>query len=157
MPGQTRSQFDEQMKAIAAAIAGKTVDKGLEAFLNETFGAAQPAFAKLQDLCRQAVAEGWMCDQGGGDLRWGRVIAPSPEMRDFSVDVVAMAHTYGPHHAHPLGEIVLTMPQSPAARFDGRDAGWLVYPPGSSHYPTVTGGSALVLYLLPGGKIAFTK
>ncbi|MEK7820796.1 MAG: DUF4863 family protein, partial [Pseudomonadota bacterium] len=32
-----------------------------------------------------------------------------------------------------------------------------VYAAGSAHYPTVTGGAALVLYLLPGGAIEFTK
>jgi hypothetical protein len=43
------------------------------------------------------------------------------------------------------------------ARFDGRPAGWLVYPPGTAHAPTVSGGRALVLYLLPQGQIQFTK
>ena len=44
----------------------------------------------------------------------------------------------------------------PAARFDGHGAGWVVYGPGSAHSPTVTGGRALVLYLLPQGAIEFT-
>jgi hypothetical protein len=30
-------------------------------------------------------------------------------------------------------------------------------PPGSAHRPTVSQGRALVLYLLPNGKIDFTK
>lgn len=157
MASQTRAAFDEQMKSIARAIAGKPVGKELEAFLNASFSASSPTFGRIESLCRQAIAEGWMCEHGEGDLRWGRVSEPSEEMCDFSVDVVAMAHGNGPHHSHPLGEIVLTMPQTPAARFDSKTAGWLVYPPGSSHYPTVTGGPALVLYLLPKGKIAFTK
>ena len=33
----------------------------------------------------------------------------------------------------------------------------LVYPPGSAHRPTVTQGRALVLYLLPEGRIDFTR
>ena len=44
-----------------------------------------------------------------------------------------------------------------AATFDGRPAGWCVYPPGSAHRPTVAQGRALVLYLLPEGQIQFTK
>ena len=48
------------------------------------------------------------------------------------------------------------MPVSGAATFDGRGAGWLVYEPGSAHVPTVSGGRALVLYLLPQGAIEFT-
>ncbi len=38
----------------------------------------------------------------------------------------------------------------------GVAAGWLVCPPGSAHRPTVLGGRALVLYLLPQGQIQFT-
>jgi hypothetical protein len=44
-----------------------------------------------------------------------------------------------------------------APLFDGRPAGWCVYPPGSAHHPTVTSGRALVLYLLPEGQIQFTR
>jgi len=33
----------------------------------------------------------------------------------------------------------------------------VVYGPGSAHRPTVRGGKALVLYLLPAGAIEFTK
>jgi hypothetical protein len=40
---------------------------------------------------------------------------------------------------------------------DGHGGGWCIYPPGSAHSPTVSGGAALVLYLLPEGKIEFTK
>ena len=43
------------------------------------------------------------------------------------------------------------------ARFDGRRAGWRVSPPGSAHRPTVTLGRALVLCLLPEGRIEFTR
>lgn len=32
-----------------------------------------------------------------------------------------------------------------------------VCPPGSAHRPTVSGGRALVVYLLPGGRIDFTR
>ena len=49
------------------------------------------------------------------------------------------------------------MPTTGAAEFDGHGAGWLVYEAGSAHHPTVAGGQALVLYLLPQGAIEFTK
>ena len=61
----------------------------------------------------------------------------------------------GPQHAHPNGEIDLVMPLEGDARFDGRPAGWLVCPPGRAHRPTVSQGRALVLYLLPEGRIDF--
>jgi hypothetical protein len=68
-----------------------------------------------------------------------------------------MEDVAGPHHRHPTGEIDLVLPLSGDARFDGRGAGWVVYGPGSAHRPTVRGGKALVLYLLPQGAIEFTK
>jgi hypothetical protein len=77
-------------------------------------------------------------------------------LHGFSVDVVDMQDMAGPHHVHPLGEIDLIMPMDPQARFDDRPAGWLVCPPGSAHCPTVSQGRALVLYLLPQGRIDFT-
>ena len=49
------------------------------------------------------------------------------------------------------------MPLTPGAKFDGHGAGRLVYGPDSAHSPTVSEGKALVLYLLPGSAIEFTK
>jgi hypothetical protein len=49
------------------------------------------------------------------------------------------------------------MPITKGARFDGMSRGWGVFEPGSDHRPTVTDGEALVLYMLPDGKIEFTE
>src|SRR6266478_2170194 len=73
---------------------------------------------------------------------------------DFAVGMAVMRAC---NRRHPNGEIDLIMPLAAGAKFDGREAGWLVYGPGSVHSPTVTHGRALVLYLLPGGAIEFTK
>lgn len=35
-------------------------------------------------------------------------------------------------------------------------ANWSGYPPGSTHNPTLSGGDAYILYLLPEGAIEFT-
>ena len=56
-----------------------------------------------------------------------------------------------PSTPRKLGE-----PVDAEARFDGRGAGWCVYGPDSAHRPTVRGGRAFVLYLLPQGAIEFT-
>ena len=93
----------------------------------------------------------------GEPTRFGRIFKPDDSLHGFSVDVVDMDTIAGPHHTHPLGEIDLIMPQDDTATFDGRGAGWLVYGPGSAHSPTVAGGRALVLYLLPEGRIEFTR
>jgi len=63
----------------------------------------------------------------------------------FAVDVVEMRDIAGGHHRHPSGEIDLIMPLDGRPEFDGHGAGWLVYEPGSVHYPTVGGGKVLVL------------
>jgi hypothetical protein len=103
------------------------------------------------------VGAGWLCDREGGGIRNGRIFKPAADLNGFSVDVVDMQDIAGPHHAHPNGEIDLIMPIEGEALFDGRPAGWLVCPSGSAHRPTVSQGRALVLYLLPEGRIDFTR
>jgi hypothetical protein len=51
----------------------------------------------------------------------------------------------------------MIMPVTADAKFDGRGRGWLVYPPDSAHRPTVTSGRALILYLLPEGRIEWSS
>ena len=97
-----------------------------------------------------------MCKYDAAGIRYGRVIKPSDDLNGYSVDVVDMENTRGPHHRHPLGEIDMVMPIQGGAMFDGQAAGWKVYASGTAHYPTVTDGRALVLYLLPQGEIEFT-
>ena len=152
------SEFRELIRGLSSQIAGRPLDAQLDAWLNTEHGANSDIYRRLRDACIAAVAEGWMCNREAGGIRYGRVIKPDADVSGFSVDVVEMDDCAGPHHAHPNGEIDLLMPLDGSdARFDGRPAGWCVYPPGSAHHPTVSGGRALVLYLLPEGKIEFTK
>ena len=114
-------------------------------------------YRSLKQACQAGVEEGWLCNREGGGLRYGRIFKPSPELHGYSVDVVDMKDVVGPHHVHPSGEIDLIMPIEGDALFNGHPAGWLVCPPGSTHSPTVSQGRALVLYLLPEGRIEFTR
>ena len=149
--------FVELVSTVTAAIAGKPVDKQLEAFLNDSFPASGPLFADIVAACKVGVAEGWLCKHEGGGVKYGRITKPTPATHGYSIDVVDMENLAGPHHVHPLGEVDLIMPLEGDARFDGAPAGWLVYGPGSAHCPTVSHGRAYVLYLLPEGQITFTK
>ena len=151
------TQFREQIAELTAQLAGRALDASLDAWLNAEHGAGTATYERLKQCCEAGVAEGWLCEREGGGLRYGRIFKPAPDLGGFSVDVVDMKDLAGPHHAHPTGEIDLIMPIDDGARFDGRPAGWLVCPPGSAHRPTVSGGRALVLYLLPEGQINFTK
>lgn len=149
--------FRAQIVELSAAIAGRPVDAALDAWLNAEHGAGSATYAALKASCEQGVAEGWLCNREGGGIRYGRIFKPADDLQGFSVDVVDMADIAGPHHVHPQGEIDLIMPLDEGATFDGRPAGWCVYPAGSAHRPTVRHGRALVLYLLPQGQIEFTQ
>lgn len=181
----TPDTFRQQLAALTARIADRPLDAALDAWLNAECGPDSAVFRELQASCQAGVAEGWLCNREGGGIRYGRIFKPAPDLHGFSVDVVDMAaprwaapskpqpprgadagtpaaggeqdFIAGPHHVHPEGEIDLVMPVDGDARFDGRPAGWLVMPPGSAHRPTVSQGRALVLYLLPQGRIDFTK
>ena len=151
-----QDQFRAQISALTAQLAGRALDSQLDDWLNEVHGPTSDTFQALAESCRAGVAEGWLCNREGGGIRYGRIFKPADDLHGFSVDVVDMHDIAGPHHRHPLGEIDLVMPLQGNALFDGRSAGWLVYPPGSAHRPTVSQGRALVLYLLPQGRIEFT-
>ena len=153
----TPEEFARMVGEVTSTIAGKPLDARLESQLNESFPARGPVVARIAQACRDAVAAGWMCNRENGGIRYGRVAKPGPVTHDFSIDVVEMPALAGPHHRHPNGEIDLIFPLDAEARFDGRPAGWLVYGPGSAHRPTVSGGRAQILYLLPQGSIEFTK
>ena len=153
----TPDQFKQTLAGLTAQLQGRALDAELGRWLNAEHGPASPLYRTLVNACKAGVAEGWLCEREGGGLRYGRIFKPAPELHGFSVDVVDMKDITGPHHAHPTGEIDLIMPIDDAALFDGHPAGWLVCPPGSVHRPTVSRGRALVLYLLPEGRIDFTR
>lgn len=164
-PQAALERFQTLVAGLTASLHGLPLDAALAEHLNRTHPAGSPAYEALAAACREGVAQGWMCELEHGGIRYGRVLPASEATHGFSVDVVDMADIAGPHHTHPNGEIDLVMPLQGAgglipggsAQFDGQGAGWKVYGPGSAHRPTVSGGRALVLYLLPGGAIEFTR
>jgi hypothetical protein len=153
----TTEEFSALIARVTGRIQGLALDGDLDALLNREFGPGSAAFDEIFAACRTAVSEGWMCNREAGGIRFGRVVKPGQETHGFSVDVVDMDDCRGPHHRHPNGEIDMIMPLAGDARFDGRGKGWLVYAPDTAHFPTVRGGRALVLYLLPAGAIEFTR
>jgi hypothetical protein len=108
--------------------------------------------AKLVELLEQ----GRIAERGALPVKFGRVTKAVPESDDFSIDVVDM-NGPGPHHVHPGGEVNYCIALDGEPRFDGHAPGWVVMPPGSGHVPTVSGGRMLIVYLLPQGKIEFTR
>lgn len=153
----TPEQFRDLITPITKQIQGLALDKQLETRLNSEFAASGKVFQSVVNACNEAIKAGWMCNREAAGIKYGRVVKPGPETHGFSVDVVEMDNIKGPHHRHPNGEIDMIMPLNGNAKFDGHGAGWLVYGAGSAHYPTVSDGKAIVLYLLPDGAIEFTK
>jgi hypothetical protein len=153
----TQADFTDLVATVTGAIAGAPLDRSLQDTLNRRFPAGGETYRSIFGACRDAIAAGWMCNREHAGVKYGRVVKPGEGTHGFSVDVVDMNDVAGGHHRHPTGEVDLVMPLDEAAAFDGHGAGWVVYAPGSAHTPTVAGGRALVLYLLPDGAIEFTK
>jgi hypothetical protein len=151
------AQLRTLVEQVTRHIAGRPLDAALEAELNRAFPAGGETFRAIERACHDGIAAGALCTQGGGNRKFGRVFEPDDALARFSVDVVDITTLIGNHHTHPTGEIDLVLPIDPQAQFDGRGAGWLVYGPGSGHRPTVTAGRAVVLYLLPEGRIDWTQ
>lgn len=150
-------RFQKILKPITDFVSGQIVSPDLAEKLNRRFPHDGETFNAIEAACHEAISDGWMCEQGTAGRRFGRVIEPCEETGRLSVDVVDLKNIVGPHHRHPTGEICMIMPVTESALFDGRTRGWCVFKPGSDHRPTVTDGEALVLYMLPEGKIEFTE
>ena len=150
------NDFQTLLKPVTDLVSGNTVDSALAEELNRRFPAGSATFDAIEKACHDAIDEGWMCTQGGEGRRFGRVIEACETTQGLSVDVVNLVDIVGPHHRHPTGEICMVMPVTDGARFDDMPRGWCVFEPGSEHRPTVTNGEAVVLYMLPEGRIEFT-
>jgi hypothetical protein len=155
-PAMQYEAFRSLVSSLTADISARRLDAALAEHLTRHHPPGGEMYDKIRAACHDAIAAGWMCNREADGIRYGRVIKPGPETHGFSVDVVDMQDCAGPHHVHPNGEIDLVMPLDGRAALDGQGAGWKVYEAGSDHFPTVRGGRALVLYLLPGGAIQFT-
>lgn len=152
----TPMHFQALLAPMARFAQGRALDAALGRELNLKFPPAGEPFHRIRAACHAGIAAGWMCDQGDAKRRFGRIFEAGDATHGFSVDVVDITDLVGNHHRHPTGEIDMIMPVTPEAKFDGSGAGWLVYAPGTEHCPTVTAGRALILYLLPEGRIEWS-
>lgn len=144
------------LSPVAEAIRGRVLDTALAAALTARFPPGSQVFERLRMACIDGTTTGWMGLAGDDRRKGGRVIEPSPDTAGCSVDVVELCDITGPHHSHPGGEICAVFAETPGARFDGNPDGWAVYPAGSAHWPSATGGRLRVLFFLPDGAITYT-
>lgn len=150
-----QQQFNDMMAQLIDDVAGKPIEPALGDELNERFPVHSGFFMYVKHLAEEGIKEGWLCQHENKGVRYSRPIDATEASKNFSVDIVRMKDLKGPFHAHPNGEICMIMPITPGAKFDGRSAGWCAYAPGSAHYPAISEGEAIVLYLLPQGAIDF--
>lgn len=153
----TRQHFHQLVAGLTRQLAGRPLDAGLEHWLNRHHGPGSTLYEALREDCLTGLQEGWACDSMSGGLAHGRVFRPADELQRFSVDMMDMNNQSAPHHRHPQGEICLVVPLSAGARYEGRGAGWCVFEPGSAHSPRVCGGRALVMAMLPDGRIELSR
>jgi hypothetical protein len=143
------AEFAEQLAPLVAVVGQAPIDDPERAvrFLNHNAPVDGALVTAVRETAQVGLDQGWLVYKGEPGLLFGRV---AKDLDGFSVDAVRMDRA-GPRHRHPDGEIDLCLTLAGEARFDGHPQGWVVYPPGSVHTPTVTGGEMLVLYFLPGG------
>jgi hypothetical protein len=127
---------------------------GCAAELDRAFPLEGPLLQEVRALVEAGLRDGWLCPKEAGGVRFGRPLKPGEAAHGLSLDAVRMDGA-GPGHVHPRGEFDLCFALEGAPRFDGHPPGWVVYPPGSWHVPTVQGGAMAILYFLPGGEIRF--
>lgn len=152
MTATTKEQFVSLLAPLAEALRAVDVDAADAAAQAERAAAfAGPQIAALRVAAVAAIASDWLLPKSANGIRFGRV---AKELSGFVVDAVLM-DVPGPRHRHPNGEIDLCFATAGTPQFDGHPEGWVVYGKDTTHVPTVTGGTMLILYFLPGGAIEF--
>jgi len=129
-------------------------DAGTEAVMNDEFGEQNQQLKSAVALARQGVEEGWLCDRENAGAKFSRVAKPDETTHNFSIDAVLMTGE-GAAHAHPNGEMSLCIAMQGEPEFDDFEQAWAQYLPGTSHTPTVVGGTMLFLYFLPAGAMTW--
>ena|SRR5579862_7080694 len=154
--GQHKAAMMAVLRPVFDAIRGHALDETLEFVLNRNFGVASSTHESLVRLLRLGLEEGWVAyaPVPGADYSRGRIADPSDETAGLSVESGLLCNVKGQYHCHTRGEIDMIVPIEGSARWCGHEAGWVVYPPKSEHFPTTT-GNAVVLYFLPNGEIEY--
>ena len=123
-----------------------------EAILNQEFSDRSSRMQSVVSLAKQGIEEGWLCDRENNGARFSRIAKPDDETCRFSIDAVLMSGAGAPH-THTNGEVSICIPMQGEPKFDDFENTWAHYPPGSSHTPTVVGGTMLFIYFLPEGAV----
>lgn len=155
--GKHRTDAVTLIHRVLHYIGDRPFDRELEFQLNRRFGPYGVFYETLRKLLITGIDEGWVGYkpvEGAGYNR-GRIADPSRETGGMSVEGAVLSDVKGQYHRHTRGEIAMVVPIDATSRWCGHGPGWVVYPPGSEHFPTVSGGKALVMFFLPNGEIEY--
>jgi hypothetical protein len=155
--GKHKSQALAIVYRVLKDIGDRPFNAELEFRLNRQFGPCSGTYEALAGLLNVGVEEGWVAYapvEGAGYNR-GRIAEPAGETTGMSVESGLLCNVKGQYHCHTRGEIDMVIPIDSGAQFCGHGAGWVVYPPLREHFPTVTGGKALIMFFLPNGEIQY--
>jgi 2-hydroxylaminobenzoate mutase len=155
--GKHKPELLALARRVLQEIGDRPFNAELEFRLNRLFGPASVTYDALERLLHLGLSEGWVGYEAieGAEYRRGRIAEPSAETAGMSIESALLRDVKGRYHCHTRGEIDLVIPIDSGARFCGHGAGWVVYPPMSEHFPTVTGGKALFMFFLPNGEIEY--
>lgn len=150
----SREELVAEVNSLCAGLADLDfADEELPDRVNELYPVNGEVVTALSASATGGFADGSLTPHSKGDVQFGRLIKPSEDSSHFSCDAVYMPSCAGPEHSHPEGELNLCIAMDGEPRFDDSGPGWCHYLPGTTHVPTVTGGTMLILYFLPNGAI----
>lgn len=155
--GAHKPALMNHLERLVAFIGDSPLNEELEKRLNRDYGPETARFQEMKQLLRSGIEENWACYQviDGADYRRGRLGVAADGVHDFVIESARLKDVKGKYHKHPLGEINMIQPVDPQSRFCGTGEGWKVFAPGTSHYPTVSGGTCTFIFLLPKGEIEY--
>lgn len=152
-PADAKAELLATLQPILAHLSAQG-STATAASLDAAFPLSGALLSQVRTQVEAGLAAGWLTPRQAGGVRFGRVAKSRESSLGFTIDAVDMDGP-GPGHTHPEGEFDLCFALTQGARFDGHPEGWVVYPPGSWHVPTVTDGRMAILYFLPNGAIRF--
>jgi hypothetical protein len=141
---------------VLAFIGDRPFDAELEFQLNRRFGPYGGIYERLAKLLHLGLEEGWVgyAPVAGAGYNRGRIAEPTTETAKMSVESALLRDVKGQYHCHTRGEIDMVIPIDASSQWCGHSVGWVVYPPGSEHFPTGR-GQLLVMFFLPNGEIEY--
>jgi hypothetical protein len=153
---QARAELEQILRDVTVTLSSLDLSApDVAARLESAHPMQSPGMKRVRAICVEGVRDGWLVPREAGPAcRFGRL---AKDLDGYAVDCVLMSgKALG--HTHPRGEVNIAFAwEGEDPRFDGHPAGWVVFPPGSHHVPTVTGGTMLFVYLLPGGDVLWDK